>query len=61
MARGDSATVALRKAQQKLKEVHRNLAEAERDNPTTGDLLVECIALKERIIARYESLGGTWP
>lgn len=75
MARNDDALTCLKKAQAKLKEVQRNLAEAqvaalpESFVDVGADrsarymltcLVEECVALKERVIARYETLGGKW-
>lgn len=76
MARGDDALTALRKAERKLREVQRNLAEASKavDRANVGvsdatvvsdlvavdELYAECTRLKESVIARYEAMGGTW-
>ncbi len=73
MARTDDALTCLRKAQAKLKEVQRNLAEAQTAAlPEAGgalryergaltELVEMCVRLKVEVIRQYEYLGGEWP
>lgn len=75
MAHGDSALTGLKKASNKLREVQRNLAEAqfgalpehvdpekvERARGLVTQLVEECVGLKTNVIGLYEALGGEWP
>ncbi len=75
MARTDDALTCLRKAQNKLKEVQRNLAEAQTApglpewtgtmeayvHGRATNILERLIGLKGEIIRLYEEMGGTWP
>lgn len=62
MAKGDPPLVMLRKAERKLVGVQKNLAECSQAlGGATDDLVMQCIALKEAIIKRFETSGGIYP
>ena len=64
MGKQDIPPVSFRKAERSLVGVQRHLSNASHNLAVWGvdcdDLLAECVALKERVIQRFQECGGRW-